>query len=146
MYQAVGEVTVKQLAACRQLLKHSDFITADPKIACYQTWYLPPEPIQAIFPDYDLIQQFFLNIPAGGWVHRHTDRRKGISYHIPITTNPDAICRCYPKGQRDEYHLEVGKIYRVDRTIEHDSVNLGTTDRIHLILEVPCQNPNSHKP
>lgn len=89
---------------------------------------------------YDLFgatnRSFFLNIPAGGCVHRHKDAvREGTTYHIPVYTNDKSECWMYPDGREEVYHLEVGKIYEVDRQIEHDSRNLGETDRIHLLLE-----------
>lgn len=78
---------------------------------------------------------FFLKIPPGGRVHKHTDTpRPTETYHIPIQTNEKAVNYMFhPK--RTAYHLEVGKIYWVDRNIEHESVNNGLTDRIHLLIE-----------
>ena len=77
---------------------------------------------------------FFLKIPAKGKVHRHTDtKRTENTYHVPITTNDK--CFSYTYNPDTKTHLKVGKLYSIDRQIEHESVNNGDSDRIHLILE-----------
>lgn len=77
---------------------------------------------------------FFLSIPPGGRVHKHTDTHLN-TYHVPIKTNDDAVSYMY-EPELNEYHLEVGKVYRVNRQVPHYSVNQGSQDRIHLLVEV----------
>jgi len=72
---------------------------------------------------------FAISIPPGGVVHKHTDPDTN-SYHIPLETNDNAFNYMGDTAN----HLEVGFIYKVDRSIEHYSVNGGEKDRIHLIL------------
>jgi hypothetical protein len=42
----------------------------------------------------------------------------------------------FEDGSEEHLHLEPNGIYSVDRSIEHDSVNNGETERIHLLMEV----------
>jgi len=77
---------------------------------------------------------FLLKIPPRGNVHRHKDtQREHKTYHLPLETNE--FCVNYTYNPDTEEHLEVGKLYEIDRLVEHESWNLGKTDRIHLILE-----------
>lgn len=79
-------------------------------------------------------RSFLLKIPPGGNVHRHTDTpRPEKTYHIPLQTNE--YCVNYTYNPDTETHLEIGKLYEIDRQIEHDSFNRGLSDRIHLIIE-----------
>ena len=81
---------------------------------------------------------FFLVIPPGGEVHKHTDEpHPWNSYHVVLLNNPQ--CRSsmyYDNGSAQHFYLQAGAIYRVDRSIEHASVNNGDEDRIHLLVEV----------
>jgi len=90
---------------------------------------------ETFFPEIDLPwkveRAFFLKIPPGGKVHRHTDN-PSVRYVIPVETNPKAITTVDGK----DHHLEVGRVYQVDTTLEHRSANNGTTDRIHLLVDV----------
>jgi hypothetical protein len=52
--------------------------------------------------------------------------------HIPITTNPDAII--VADGRR--YHLPVGHIYVMRPTSAHGACNLGSSPRVHVIIDV----------
>ena len=74
----------------------------------------------------------FLRLGPGGKLYRHHD--DGFGYHIPVETNNNAISMSYENGLRKEQHLQVGKLYHVDRSIEHESLNDGDTDRTHLIV------------
>jgi hypothetical protein len=76
---------------------------------------------------------FFLSIPESGMIHRHVDTpRPEATYHIPLITNNSCMNRMIGVG---DYHLDVGYIYFVDRQVEHESINDGDSDRIHLIVE-----------
>jgi hypothetical protein len=80
---------------------------------------------------------FFISIPAGGQLHRHVDAGDVISYHVVIQTNEQAENFWLEDGKEHVMHMEAGKMYRVDRTLEHWAVNGGDSDRVHLILEFP---------
>ena len=74
----------------------------------------------------------FLRLTPGGKLYRHHD--DGFGYHVPVETNPAVVSLSFENGVRKAHHLEVGKIYSVDRSIEHESFNDGDTNRTHLII------------
>jgi len=79
-------------------------------------------------------QAIFIKLKPGDHLFRHADT--GYGYHIPIQTSPEALSLSFDdNGERTEHHLEVGKIYHTDRSIEHESFNAGTSDRTHFLLE-----------
>ncbi len=51
--------------------------------------------------------------------------------HIPITTNPG--CLFYFPDHKEHFHLEEGKVYKVNTTERHTFLNTSTEDRIHFI-------------
>lgn len=61
------------------------------------------------------------------WFHRESRR-----IHIPIITNSDAILTF----ENRNYHLKLGKVYDINNRILHSGVNGGSSDRIHLILDM----------
>ena len=79
----------------------------------------------------DFKRAFFVKLPPGTSMHKHVDCGDCQTDHVVITTNP----QCLNYWGNDPIHMEVGKRYTVDRTIEHWAVNDGDTDRIHLLLE-----------
>jgi len=63
----------------------------------------------------------------------HADQRTGDKkrIHIPIVTHPDI--KLYNGG--DELHMEAGKVYMIDHTIEHSVDNPTDCERIHLVVD-----------
>jgi len=51
--------------------------------------------------------------------------------HIPIETNSG--CLCYFPDHKEHFHLEEGKIYKINTTERHTFLNTSTEDRIHFI-------------
>jgi len=51
--------------------------------------------------------------------------------HIPIET--DDMCIFYFPDHKEHFHLEKGKIYKVNTTERHTFVNASNEDRIHFI-------------
>ena len=74
-------------------------------------------------------KRMYLKIPPGGRLHPHVDNA-GEKIHIVLQTNQFAVSR----SGDDWVSLEQGGIYRMDPKIEHESINEGDTDRIHLVL------------
>lgn len=56
--------------------------------------------------------------------------------HIPIITSPG----CFIVLKRKLYHLEAGKSYLVDTTLDHTAINCDKTDRWHLVGCVHSEN------
>ena len=100
----------------------------------YQTWFC----LQHLAYTKNLFQcwhnAFMLKLPPEGQLHPHTDSKESYSsYHIVVETNNRAF-NCFEGGLT--VHLEIGHLYRFDRSIRHWAVNGGTSDRVHLICEV----------
>lgn len=81
-----------------------------------------------------LVRAFYLRLPPGGKLHRHTDAGDVITHHVVLTTNPKAVNWWVSEGKELSQHLGPG-FYLADRTLEHWAVNDGTTARTHLLLE-----------
>ncbi len=109
----ISKVTHHQAAPCGEQLKTVREIVDRWSI---DTWNVP----------------IFLRLGPGGNLYRHSD--EGFGYHVPVETNERAVSVIYANGIKKEQHLEVGKVYSIDRSIEHESFNNGETDRTHLIM------------
>ena len=142
-YSEVGEVDAESIDMLKDWLEEAQWKETRFADRLYETWYVSAAGVEEILPVFqNPMQQFFLKIPPGGNVHKHVDARKGITYHVPVTTNEHCLCHMYPDDKLVEYHLEVGKVYCVNRDIQHSSENLGSSDRIHLLVEVAHALPN----
>lgn len=84
--------------------------------------YLVRGEIVNLFPGKSLIPHIDIY-----WFHKHSRR-----IHIPIYTNDF----CFQIFENREYHLEVGSAYEINNRIKHSARNDGTTDRIHIILDL----------
>jgi len=51
--------------------------------------------------------------------------------HIPIETN--SSCLFYFTDHKEHFHLEQGKVYKVNTTERHTFINAGFSDRIHFV-------------
>lgn len=137
-YERVGSVDDVTIDLLADWLSEAEWKHWNEAPRDYFTWHVTPEDVVEILPIFhEPMQQFFIRLAPGGQVHKHVDRRKGHTFHIPVYTNDR--CECY---HHTEYgtitnHLEVGGIYSVDRTVMHSSRNMGETDRVHLLVEVP---------
>lgn len=79
---------------------------------------------------------FFLKLPPGGRLHWHSDVGDFQTDHVVIKTNQGCLNMWRDAaGNEHSIHLQEGMRYKVDRTLPHAAVNLGATDRVHLLLE-----------
>ncbi|MGH8908864.1 MAG: aspartyl/asparaginyl beta-hydroxylase domain-containing protein [Egibacteraceae bacterium] len=74
-------------------------------------------------------------IPAGKRVDTHVDRGwhpefYNCKLYIPLQSNPKCIFRV----EDERVAMEVGDMWYVDNTREHDIINDGDTDRVTLIM------------
>lgn len=84
--------------------------------------------------------------PGGGELQRHTDltdKDSGIAdgcvarFHFPLITNPDVIFGSWDmRGNKREINMRVGECWYLDTRKPHTAVNNGTTERIHLVVDV----------
>ena len=132
MYERFGQIDKETRKALINLANSGTWKTVKGSGRDYLTCFVTDE-VKDFFDWQEWHSAFFLKIPPGGEVHRHTDvEHPWNTYHVVVCTNDD--CISFSSG--NPYHLEVGDIYSIDRSIEHYSVNKGKTDRIHLLAEV----------
>jgi hypothetical protein len=84
--------------------------------------------------------------PGGGEIYRHTDiqdkdagtaKGKLMRIHIPITTNQQVLFECWDlRGVNQINHMRPGEPWYMDVRKPHRVENKGTTDRIHLVIDV----------
>ena len=80
----------------------------------------------------------------GGHVTRHIDKGRYFAtycrFHIPLKTNSQVTF----SGSSDyQEHMPVGWLYRLNNLIEHQVQNQGTAQRVHLIVDLLLDQPNS---
>ncbi len=141
MYQEIGQVSAATVTELRQLVLEMDWwkrwehhisdITDHQASNCTEQCQTLEE-LVALWPVDSWHCLSFLRLRPEGKLYRHHD--DGFGFHIPVETNKHAVSISYENGLRKEQHLEVGKLYHVDRSIEHESFNDGATDRTHLIV------------
>ena len=78
----------------------------------------------------------FIRLPAGKVVDAHNDVGEYLHTvrrtHIPITTNPDVEFTIDGETKL----LNVGEIWEINNNKLHAVANKGTTDRVHLLIDV----------
>ena len=141
MYTEIGQISEATIAALRDILleitwwkrweHHVSHITDHQASICTEQCQAIEELVE-LWPVDNWHCLSFLRLGPGGKLYRHHD--DGFGYHIPVETNEDAVSLSYENGVKKEQHLEVGKLYYVDRSIEHESLNNGSTDRTNLIV------------
>lgn len=78
---------------------------------------------------------FFLRLPPHTSIHKHRDCGDCETDHIVIETNAGSLNFWTDEAGEHSMHMDIGKRYVVDRTLEHWATNDGDTDRTHLLLE-----------
>lgn len=76
--------------------------------------------------------KMFIRVPPGGKVHRHADNLNN-KIHTVLETNDDCLNLVYVDGVMQQHHLELRGVYSFDASYEHESLNNGSTDRIHMV-------------
>ena len=138
MYEEIGAVSEQTISQLRDILdgdlrweSHISDITNHQAVACL-TEMKTVEGITDRWPIDTWDGLTLMRLPPGGKLYRHRD--EGYGYHIPIETNWQCVCSTYENGLPLHQHLDVGKLYRVDRSIEHEAFNNGKSNRTHLIV------------
>jgi hypothetical protein len=85
---------------------------------------------------YKIVRGELVNLIAGKSLVEHIDiywfHKESRRIHIPITTNEHS--KLTFEGR--PHHLSVGNVYEINNRILHSGYNNGTSDRIHLILDM----------
>lgn len=144
MYELVSEFPMTAVEELRSLVaQRAAWKKVNGEGVNFMTWHGVKAYIQCVealvnqWPPTRWREAFFLRIPPGGCVHRHADKDKSFeTFHVPIETTPEAVCFMHPDSGDVPYHLEVGFVYRVNRSVEHSSTNSGTGNRTHLLMEI----------
>jgi len=71
--------------------------------------------------------------PPATKIDLHEDNDEFIKVHIPIFTNNDA----YFIINENRYNLLEQNIYLINTSLPHGTLNLGNSDRVHLIFKIP---------
>ncbi len=74
----------------------------------------------------------FVVMQPGGTIPSHVDDQYEERYHLVLQTNED----CWHFHDGDWQQLELGGVYRVNPLKRHGSINWGTSQRIHLVVDV----------
>jgi hypothetical protein len=107
------------------------------------------DPILEILPgkkDRIRLMRLRANNEKNAELGRHTDQVGGchgfhdgqlIRIHLPIITNPDVHFMCWNHhGKCNDINPKAGEFFVLDVRKPHRVVNNGTTDRIHLVIDV----------
>lgn len=141
-YELVNKVSKDTVKDVKKVLRKAVWEDIIGPIQDYKTWHGlndvlgDIQGLTELWPLEKWKQTFFLKIPPGGNVNRHSDAEKYcLSYNIPITTNNECESIMYGPDKIVS-HLEVGGVYSINRNLEHESFNKGKTDRVHLIITI----------
>jgi hypothetical protein len=95
--------------------------------------------ILTIWPNYRFVKGEISHCPPGEKQGFHVDPRVFHRFshrvHVPITTNP----QCSLKIINEKQHLAQGEIWTFNNVISHASENLGTTSRVHIVVDIMKQ-------
>jgi ectoine hydroxylase-related dioxygenase (phytanoyl-CoA dioxygenase family) len=59
-------------------------------------------------------------------------------HHVVLESNPACTFTCGEEGEEEMVHMEAGSAWWFNSALMHSCANKGTTDRIHLIIDVHC--------
>jgi len=106
------------------------------------------EPLLCLFGDdlhWDRIRLMRLT-PQGGELQRHTDQVDGtlgvgvgqlMRIHVPLKTNPDVVFTVWDAYDAPvQTHMADHRAWVLDARWPHRALNGGTTERIHLVMDV----------
>lgn len=123
------------------LLRHSSEYTTSTirNMPLFDKFALALEPIIEFIKQYYVVDEyaaFLARLQAGGQIAKHVDRGEFLEtvyrLHIPLKTNTQALYLV----DYGVVCMKVGTMYEIDNQRNHGVTNGGTTDRIHLIVNV----------
>lgn len=95
--------------------------------------------ILTLWPDHRYVKGEISHCPPGERQGFHIDPRVfskfGHRVHVPITTN--SLCNL--KVETEHQHLAQGEIWTFNNLKQHASENLGTTSRVHIVVDIMSQ-------
>lgn len=92
--------------------------------------------VQTLFPDFKMVRGEIVNLTSGKSLTPHIDvhwfHKESKRIHIPIISNAESFLTF--EGR--QYQLISGKVYEINNRIMHSGFNHGTTDRIHVVIDL----------
>ena len=84
-------------------------------------------------------RSYVAKMVAGGKIYPHIDPGKYFTihnrYHVVLVTNSDVSFSCGIGDDIETVRFEQGQLWVFNNKIAHWASNLGTTDRIHIIMD-----------
>lgn len=84
-------------------------------------------------------------MPSGTKIDPHVDGGSHAAYyeryHLVLQSNPDCLFRCGTEAVQ----MAIGEVWWFDNSVEHEVINSGQSDRIHLIVDARCSRPVAHE-
>ena len=100
--------------------------------------------VQQLFPQFKLVRGEIVNLLPGRSLTPHIDihwfHKESKRIHVPILTNSDSFLTFEDRP----YQLRIGKVYEINNRIVHSGFNYGTTDRVHVIIDMMSADTFSH--
>lgn len=89
-----------------------------------------------LYTDHKMVRGEIVNLKPGKSLSPHIDihwfHKESKRVHVPIITNDASFLTFEDRN----YHLDVGKIYEINNRIMHSGFNNGTSDRVHVIIDM----------
>ncbi len=147
MYKKVGEICHESRIAILEKAESKEYKVVKGPDVDYMTYREAIDDVKSqklIWPHEDIYSASYFMIPAGGVIKKHSDgygrnqdiRGEYSTYHIPLKNNDRCVNRVWiDEDNYIDQNLELGVVYKFDTMQQHQSFNLGKTDRIHLVVE-----------
>jgi hypothetical protein len=78
-------------------------------------------------------------IAPGGRIYPHADTPVHAEYwerfHIVLESSPGVMFRC----ESEKVYMATGEIWWFNNSLEHEVINDSQSDRVHMIIDVRCQ-------
>jgi hypothetical protein len=92
--------------------------------------------VQTLFPNFKMVRGEIVNLTPGKSLTPHIDihwfHKESKRIHVPVITNTESFLTF--EGR--QYQLLSGKVYEINNRIMHSGFNYGTTDRVHVIIDL----------
>jgi hypothetical protein len=72
--------------------------------------------------------------PPGTKLELHKDDEEYFRIHVPLITNDQAY---FFDSNGEKYYTETGRLYLLETSEEHGTVNNGISDRVHILFKMP---------
>jgi hypothetical protein len=96
--------------------------------------------LMSLYPGSVISKCLFPSLKAGGLISPHYDSGPTLELihriHVPLVTNEDVIFTC----GGEELNMKEGCAYELNNQRLHSVVNNGKEDRIHLLIDLYCDD------